>query len=92
MFITFEDDKSVDQEEVKPAGDGARSERQDSRPLPVHVLEFIDDELKAQEAEKQRRRVLVRELNETRWDRLPLPILEGVFSLLPQTKQETERS
>lgn len=29
MFITFEDDKSVDQEEVKPTGDGARSEKQE---------------------------------------------------------------
>lgn len=29
MYITFEDDKSVDQEEVKPTSEGARSERQD---------------------------------------------------------------
>lgn len=56
------------------------------------ILEEPTAQLKAQEAEKNRRRVLVRALDDTNWERLPLPILEGVYSLLPQTNQQTERS
>ena len=46
-------------------------------------------ELKAEEAKKQRYRILIRALNETTWDCLPLPILEGVYSLLPQKDQQS---
>ena len=34
-------------EDKAHTGDGASEERQESRPMPAHVLEFIDEELKA---------------------------------------------